>query len=622
MAISKIMNLEDIKKEENFIRDNLYKDEYAQHAMNVDPYYKLIKITEDTWNYICLNILQIKKDSTLYFPNSRIELRKKITRSWDDIVKLATNNKIKHYFGDNADNVFIAGGSALATLLTVRYQDIDYFSTKEIMPHEINSRYTNFEVTPQIINFGYKTQLIKRLYKSPHEIVHSFDIDCCAILIDRHGNIYCSMRFLYALINGYNTVDFNYFSPSYEWRLIKYSTRGFSVYVPGVVNCGDPDLLYNKTEHGVCIPDSIWSVADIDDMLHGPMLRALLMNAKGFQKLLIASVVSGCETNSLLDNTSERSMKYSRRREMQSDSLTKLVSKQLSDYEEPVGQGNSINGIIQIGDDFYILDGLITYDNNGVPIVYKGSLVKERTTPKPLNNGNKKTYINNNSYQGTERYESQIYNKIGGYGSSLRRERPSNKRQVTHDNNDKKRFSPELETKILNILLSPYKKVNPGEQTTSTFHKIILDDNNEWYKLDKINLFEKSLYTLLYFNKIHAPPDLYDEKVLWFGSESINLLIYHIARLVLNNRIYDKFNGFEVTQLKISYGEYITKSIIYNNKEYPLDKGNQKEIINVLLLIGLENNILSNDEINILNALYIRVSDKGTPRVEKRHSVN
>lgn len=43
-------NLEQIKLEENTIRDNLYKDEYSQHGMNTDPYYNLVEINEDVWN--------------------------------------------------------------------------------------------------------------------------------------------------------------------------------------------------------------------------------------------------------------------------------------------------------------------------------------------------------------------------------------------------------------------------------------------------------------------------------------------------------------------------------------------------------------------------------------------
>jgi hypothetical protein len=563
----KVMNLEEIKVEENFIRDNLYKKEYDRHPMNTNPYYNLIEITEAMWNYICLNILQIKKDLTLYFPNARMELRKRITRSWEDIVKLAKKNKIKYYFGDNADYVFMAGGSVLATLLTVRHQDIDYFATKEIMPHEIKSRYSRFEVTPQIINFDHKRQLIKRLYKVPHEIVHSFDIDCCAVLINRRGRIYGSKRFIYSLINGYNTVDFNYFSPSYEWRLIKYSTRGFSIYVPGIVNCKGAESLYNKTESGICIPDDIWSFADIDDILNGTMLQSLLMNAKGLQKLLIASAVASPDTDYVLEATSEKSMRSSRymRPPRQSLSLNRLITKQLSDYEEPTEIGNAVSGRIKINNQSYVINGTISYDETGIPITYKGILQKEQ-------------------------------------------------------NKENRQFSQELEAKILRILLSSYRKVSPGEQTTSTFHKIVLEDPNEWYKLDKSSLFEEALYSLLYFKRISTPPDLYDEKVLWFGPNSINLLIYHIARLVLNNRIYDKFNGFEITQLKVTYGDYIPKSIIYNNTDYPLVKGDMKELLWALLSIGSEHNILSADESNILNALYIRTKEGIVPKLEKRHN--
>lgn len=212
------MSLDDIKIEENFIRDNLYKESYANHDMNTNPYFNLTEITDDIWQYICENILKIKFSEMVYFSTSRLTLRKRITRSWENIVVLAKQNKIEEYFGENADNVFLAGGAALATLLTVQCQDMDYFTTKEIMPNEIQTNYSKFEVSPHVINFDHKRQLIKRLYKVPHEIVHSFDIDCCAILINRHG----SKRFLYAIIYGYNTVDFNYLSPSYEWRLIKY----------------------------------------------------------------------------------------------------------------------------------------------------------------------------------------------------------------------------------------------------------------------------------------------------------------------------------------------------------------------------------------------------------------
>ncbi len=516
------MNLNEIKIEENFIRDNLYNPTFQQHPMNTDPYFNLIEITEEIWNIICLNILQIKKDSTLYFPEARLSLRKRITRSWDEITKLAKNNDIDKYFGDNADFVFMAGGAVLSTLLCVHRKDIDYFTIKEIMPYEIKT--DGFEISPGVINFAHNRQLIKRLYKIPHEIVHSFDIDCCAILINRHGQIYGSKRAIYSMMTGINTVDFNYLSPSYEWRLIKYSTRGFSVSVPGVVNCDNIELVNQRTEYGLCVPDAVWSVADINDILVGSVLKALLMNATGFQKLLIASSVSD------------------------DHSLAKLANKQLSDYEAAKKDGNKVNGQIPLNDKFYQIDGTIFGDT------YRGMLVEGEEKSRP--------------------------------------------------------FSKELESKILNIILSPYKKVKPGEQTTSTFHKIVLSDPNEWYKLDKSSLFEKTLYTMLYFKRIHDPPQLYDEKVLWFGPNTINLFVYHLARLVLNNKIYDEFNGFKITQQKIAYGEYMPKSITYRNKVYELNTGDQNNIIETFLRINTDFKTFSNEELELLNALLIKTRTK------------
>ena len=78
------LDLDTIKEEENFIRDNLYGTAYTQHEMNIDPYYGLIPITEDLWTSISIQILGIKHDPTLYFSDARDTLRKRITRSWNN----------------------------------------------------------------------------------------------------------------------------------------------------------------------------------------------------------------------------------------------------------------------------------------------------------------------------------------------------------------------------------------------------------------------------------------------------------------------------------------------------------------------------------------------------------
>lgn len=552
------LTLEDIKIEENFIRDNLYNPQYKDHEMNTNPYYGLIEITEEIWNYICSQIMSLKEDPYLYFPNSRMNLRKLITRSWEDINRLANENNIEKYFGDNSDNVYLAGGRALAVLLTVPHNDTDYFTTVEIKPEEINNPANKILVSPQVIGFGIKTQLIKRLYKNPHEIVHSFDIDCCAVLINKHGQIFGSKRFLYALLNGCNTIDFDYFSPSYEWRLMKYSNRGFSVNIPGVINCPDPNSLLQQTDEGLCIPDNIWSYADIDDILNGTMLRSLLINAKGFQRLLIASSIMKIN----------KDIETNKRQYFRTRYLRKLSGEQLSDYEEKTETTNTVSGKYHN----FILNGNIGYNENGQPISYQGTM---------------------------EKLESEDI-KIRDFSNNF--------------------------IQILdNIFNSPYKTVKPGEQTTSTFHKIVLENPDEWYKLDKRQLFEDSLHTFLYFKRVSYPPSLFDIKVKWFGDDCIDLWVYHFARLFLNNKIYNIIGpdrNIEVTNLKISFGNYIPHKLKYNGKEYDIINGSEKGVLTSLMNIHKENHIFDEKEEELLLSLIIRADDKKIPKIETRDIID
>ena len=54
---------------------------------------------------------------------------------------------------------------------------------------------------------------------------------------------------MFSIFNGYNTVNFDLLSPSYEYRLAKYGTRGIQIHVPNfersLVN-SDLDRTYNK----------------------------------------------------------------------------------------------------------------------------------------------------------------------------------------------------------------------------------------------------------------------------------------------------------------------------------------------------------------------------------------
>lgn len=81
------------------------------------------------------------------------------------------------------------------------------------------------------ITCGREYQFILRIYSSISEILHGFDVDSCCTGFDGK-NVYLTRRADYALKHMINVVDFDRMSPTYETRLIKYMSRGFSVYVP------------------------------------------------------------------------------------------------------------------------------------------------------------------------------------------------------------------------------------------------------------------------------------------------------------------------------------------------------------------------------------------------------
>lgn len=91
-------------------------------------------------------------------------------------------------------------------------------------------------------------QCILRLYRSASEILHGFDVDCCSVGYDGK-DLWITDRALYALVNETNTVNFERMSPSYLDRLIKYGTRGFAVAIPNFskdsVNYKEIEKQYN-----------------------------------------------------------------------------------------------------------------------------------------------------------------------------------------------------------------------------------------------------------------------------------------------------------------------------------------------------------------------------------------
>ena len=78
-----------------------------------------------------------------------------------------------------------------------------------------------------------KIQVITRLYANKHDILNSFDIDCCCVGWDG-SEVLATQRCIDALRTHVNIINLEVRGDAYENRLLKYATRGFGIGVPGL----------------------------------------------------------------------------------------------------------------------------------------------------------------------------------------------------------------------------------------------------------------------------------------------------------------------------------------------------------------------------------------------------
>lgn len=158
-------------------------------------------------------------------------------------------------------NIALAGGAVFGTLFKTEFIDYDIFfhnCNPEIAKYIIDSFITRASnhvqsvtknenvVTVQLNGIPYFfeganiymykniiVQFILRIYNSPSEIIHGFDTDFSCCLYDFYTNsVYVTERFMYAITNGFNTVNLEKLSPSYEYRLLKGFKRGIGIKIP------------------------------------------------------------------------------------------------------------------------------------------------------------------------------------------------------------------------------------------------------------------------------------------------------------------------------------------------------------------------------------------------------
>lgn len=246
---------------ENWIRYNMYQPAYTYHIMNTDPSFDLVKLRcqKDLERIVCSPSSPTgrpeQKTNVLFehlVPLPEIQKWEKIQERLAMITELS-----------KIPGVFIAGGFVFSALYGTQLPDVDVFLCREkgclyktdqeaehkiyeiikiirekfthVNAEQLSFVRTKYAVTILINSIDksipVEIQVILRIYNSPSEVLHGFDVDCCCLGY-RNEEIWATPRAVSALQCGCNTVDFDRLSPSYEYRLAKYAMRGMAIRVP------------------------------------------------------------------------------------------------------------------------------------------------------------------------------------------------------------------------------------------------------------------------------------------------------------------------------------------------------------------------------------------------------
>jgi len=220
-----------IKLRDNWIRDNFYRLDLWK-----DPYFGLVKIPlkrtltlRDTNN----NIVEIPKGSYIaggaaLYMSGHSEILKDLdvfftnTDAYQKWVDIVVPSKINLPYQNYTDNIKITD-----KFVSVHRGLYDHIDDENMMYIRIafNSLTGQEMVSPASLQF------IFRKYSSPAEIIYGFDLDCVGILYDGK-DLWCTERAKYAIDNKVNWFDPMRASPSYIYRLGKYTTRGYRLELP------------------------------------------------------------------------------------------------------------------------------------------------------------------------------------------------------------------------------------------------------------------------------------------------------------------------------------------------------------------------------------------------------
>lgn len=440
---------------EDDMRENMYVDEDPDYYQ---PHYGLQEVTEDFIKSLPFGNRKPRHENTpkfsnhLLFPYQSAVPRSEVSRK--QIINFF------NYLLDGEKNLFIAGGSVESTLFQSTTGDLDLFVhgtdeeealnivrrvvdklNPETVLRTVNAiTLTNCEL-PREYNLGvsivqkkdgpphdynttnffrridvFKVQIILRLYKTPSEVLHGFDVDSCCVGYDGK-KFWATERAMYAFKHSTNTVNFGRLSPSYEYRLVKYAARGFGIYVPKLDgNRVDRKLL--QREYSM----SKWELQDKE--------------IKGLSILLLYNEKVDPDRKNKKGNPARKPFK----------NLVRRTPEEKSDYAPYKTTGMTLEDFVVFSSEVTSVKLPREYKN-----VYINSLIEAEDQATEV------TFI---------RASSDKLEEILDIDERVVK--------LAHE------LSP-LTTFVL-PLKTEWKTTNPGEQMTNTFHQIVLQNNEEWYK--------------------------------------------------------------------------------------------------------------------------------------------
>lgn len=294
-----------VKVYDNWVRDNFYK--YPE-ILN-DPLFGLTEIyLDDIRLQDVLGVFGGTMPNNSYIAGSAAMYIAGVVDDYTDIDVFVTDRRVV----DDIKNSIVDVKEILVTTNSITFKrDIPRDARGEL--HE---QFKTREPVHRIPNTKSKyVQVILREYKTPSEIVHGFDLDCCGyILVD--NRLYYTVRSKYSTELGYNFFDPTRSSPSYPNRLAKYNLRGFDIWLPffdrlefneeyfnklandiyhkhknAIVDFGESEFIALKPTPFCITQEDIDSIGNYDKALFNFKCNSKMMEAYGFDPIISTMLI-------------------------------------------------------------------------------------------------------------------------------------------------------------------------------------------------------------------------------------------------------------------------------------------------------------------------------------------